>query len=337
MRRAAFSTPCGVASSPRAAAANSSASGMVSQSAYESRLAVTYGFHFGSAVSSRRNRKFGRLQHRLDHQLRALEKSVSRAQQRFVALLLRRLERPAEGLQSELANEPRAAGGRRLARNQPVRIAAAERVARQLSRRRRCRPRSAAAKGSAPAIWFRKPLTKSSGGNWFAGEVWSPSRSRTVWLYWLWVSRRRSGCGSALARRRRLPLRDISAPAPVPTPESLRQLCDPRLEDRFVRLPGLIRSPPACGDAVGRLVQQQRCVRVLAIDQRHQRSSEGLDLARAASRVRESGGGWPTPRRPDYGRNGRRPSPSPDKGPLRMDASCAHKGHSGNDQSDRNV
>ena len=41
MRRAAFSTPCGVASSPRAAAANNSASGMVSQMAYESRLAVT--------------------------------------------------------------------------------------------------------------------------------------------------------------------------------------------------------------------------------------------------------------------------------------------------------
>ena len=40
--------------------------------------------------------------------------------------------------------------------------------------------------------WLVNPCTKSSAGNWSAGCVWSPSRSRRVWLYWLCVRRRRT-------------------------------------------------------------------------------------------------------------------------------------------------
>src|SRR5258708_30951490 len=51
IRRTCFSTPARVASSPRSAAAKSSASGIVSHSEYESRLAVAHAFNFGSDVS----------------------------------------------------------------------------------------------------------------------------------------------------------------------------------------------------------------------------------------------------------------------------------------------
>ena len=41
-----------------------------------------------------------------------------------------------------------------------------------------------------PSSWFLKPLMKSSLGKPPEGWVWSPTRSRTVWSYWLCVSRR---------------------------------------------------------------------------------------------------------------------------------------------------
>ena len=75
----------------------------------------------------------------------------------------------------------------------------------------------------------------------------------------------------------------------------------------------------AVRDPVGRLVQQQGAIRLLPVDQRHQRSSEGLDSSRARHPDRGNAGGCRMPRRPDYGRNGRQPSPSPDKGPIRKD------------------
>ena len=58
-RRACFSSPTRVASSPFSAAANSAASGIVSHNEYESLFAAAHAFSFGLGVSSSRKRKFG--------------------------------------------------------------------------------------------------------------------------------------------------------------------------------------------------------------------------------------------------------------------------------------
>jgi hypothetical protein len=59
IRRTCFSTPARVASSPLSAAVKSSASGIVSHTEYESRLAVAHVFNFGSDTRLIQNRKFG--------------------------------------------------------------------------------------------------------------------------------------------------------------------------------------------------------------------------------------------------------------------------------------
>ena len=136
---------------------------------------------------------------------------------------------------------------------------------------------------------------KSSGGNCIAGAVWSPSKSRTVWLYWLWVKRRSSAsCDCAAARAFQLPIfqggRQLDA-------GNLRQLRDPRLQDRFFRAARL--NPLAAGmrNARSRLLQQKRSFRMFAIHQDDQRISERGDLSRRQHRPRENATAWPT-RRP---------------------------------------
>ena len=135
----------------RAAAANNSASGMLSQIAYESRLAVTYGFHFGSEVSSRRNRKFDDWSIASTTSCAPLKKSFSlliSASYRFCSL---GFQRPPEAFSPNSRTKRAPAGSRRLARNQPARVAAAEGIARQPFGGGAIRLRSAAAKDSAPA------------------------------------------------------------------------------------------------------------------------------------------------------------------------------------------
>ena len=98
---------------------------------------------------------------------------------------------------------------------------------------------------------------KSSGGNWLAGAVWSPSRSRTVWLYWLCVSRRSSGSWT-IAPAPWLPPSRYRSAAASSSPESCASLSIQAFSIASSGLPGLMRSPPACGDALRRLLQQQR-------------------------------------------------------------------------------
>ena len=99
----------------------------------------------------------------------------------------------------------------------------------------------------------------------------------------------------------------------------LRQFLNPRFQDDFVLTARLDPLSARVRDAVGRLVEQQRAVRLLAVDQTSPATVQMPRSARAPRRVPESAGGWPMPRRPDCGRNGRQPSPSPDKGPLRKE------------------
>src|SRR5260370_26372770 len=93
---------------------------------------VRFALRIGSAIQP--EQEVVRLQHRLSHQLRALDKIGLMAHQRLVALLLLRIERPAERFEAEFANEAGTAGGRWFARNQAVRIASQESRASQLLR-----------------------------------------------------------------------------------------------------------------------------------------------------------------------------------------------------------
>ena len=98
---------------------------------------------------------------------------------------------------------------------------------------------------------------KSSGGNWFAGDVWSPSRSRTVWLNWLCVRRRRSDLRSGVASAGSLLFAIFQRPGQLDAGK-LRQPFDPRLEDRFILAARLDSLAAGMRNAVRGLVQQQR-------------------------------------------------------------------------------
>src|SRR5262249_24355006 len=74
------------------------------------------------------------LEHRLGHQLRALDEVGLMAHQCLVALLLPGIERPAERLEAEFANETGPTGDRWLAWNQAVRITTPEGGASQFLR-----------------------------------------------------------------------------------------------------------------------------------------------------------------------------------------------------------
>ena len=136
---------------PAAAAANSSASGMVSQSAYESRLAVAYGFNFGSAVVVQPKQEVRRLQHRLHDQLRALQEirlSVPSAP-RSASALRRRADGGTPSARTRAQTRPAGrakacTGSARAYRRRETRAA-------PVFPPPRCTPPSAAAKGSAPA------------------------------------------------------------------------------------------------------------------------------------------------------------------------------------------
>ena len=98
----------------------------MSQIAYDNRAAVTYGFHFGSEVSSSRKRKLDDCSIASTTSRTPLMKSF-----RFVSLLLGRFQRTAKRFQSKLADESGAAGSGRFARYQPAPVAAAKGVSRQ--------------------------------------------------------------------------------------------------------------------------------------------------------------------------------------------------------------
>ena len=172
-------------------------------------------------------------------------KSVSRRHQRFVALLLRRLERPAERLEAELANEPRAARGRRLARDQAARIAAAEGVARQLlgrgavglDQQRREILRLVLILEAVDEIFGRKLVGRR-------GLVAEQIANRVVVLAVRQPPQLRAR-RAVPVRRQPLP-RDTSAPGSARSPESCVSLLDPGFQDASSSLPGLMRSPPAC-------------------------------------------------------------------------------------------
>ena len=131
-----------------------------------------------------------------------------------------------------------------------------------------CRHLRAAAKDSATAYWFLNPLTKSSGGNWLAGKLLSPSRSRTVWLYWLLVRRRKPTVvrsRGVLTGRANL-LRDTAMPPPASSPLEQHQTVDPRPQRRLLRTARLDALSPGMRYACGRLAQQQRIRGVMDID-----------------------------------------------------------------------
>ena len=128
MRRAAFSTPSRVAEfAPRGGREQLRIRhGVPERVGKPAGGGVWLQLRIGRRVQP--EQEVRRLQHRLHHQLRALQEIGFARHQRFVALLLRCVERTAECLQSELADEARAAGSRRLAGNQTVGIAAVKRV-----------------------------------------------------------------------------------------------------------------------------------------------------------------------------------------------------------------
>ena len=292
MRRAAFSTPCGVARSPRAGSGEQ----LRVRHAVPERIGKPARRHVWLPLRIRGlvqpEEEVGRLQHRLDHELRALQEILFGLQERFVPLLLARFQRPAEGFQSELAHETRAAGGRWLARDQPVRVAAAKRVARQSFGGRAVRfdqqRRKVLGLGLIPEavdeILGRKLVRRARSGR--------PA------------SRERCGCTGCASGAEGRSLR-AGCPhsgilffailqCPVnSTPESCVNRWIHAFRIASSGLPGLIRSPPACANAVRRLIQQEGTFGMLAIDQVDERSSEGLDSlgSRVGLRKVQAGGG----------------------------------------------
>ena len=124
---------------------------MVSQSEYESRLAVAQGFNFGSDVVSSQNRKFGDCSIASTTSCAPFRKSGSLRQQRLVALLLAGIQRTPERLLSELAHKTRPARGRTACRESAHAYRRRERPIAPASPRRCCSLPPAAAKGSARA------------------------------------------------------------------------------------------------------------------------------------------------------------------------------------------
>ena len=244
-----FDRPCGVARSPRAAAANKSASGMVSQIVGEAaRRDVRLPFRIG--VSSGRKRNSEDWSIASVTSCAPFTKSVSRRHQASRNASALRIERPPKRLEPELANKSRPAGGGRFAGNQPAEVAAPERGAASFGggavgfdqqRRKALRLRLIAE--AVDEIFGRKLVP---------APVWSPSRSRTVWLNWLCVKPPQSAARSVLPRPAASSSRYFLACAIVGAGE-LRQLGNPRLQRGFVcaaRLDALTAAMGDCGWSV---------------------------------------------------------------------------------------
>ena len=113
---------------------------MVSQRKYDRRFAIAYWRCAGSVAGLQMKEEVRTLEHRLDNHLRAFQKVACAAsfhrEEFAVARGFIRSERTAECSQSEFFYESVAAGGiggaGRFARNQVIRISAAEGVAGQL-------------------------------------------------------------------------------------------------------------------------------------------------------------------------------------------------------------
>ena len=115
---------------------------------------------------------------------------------------------------------------------------------------------------------------KSSFGKLSAGRLWSPSRSRTVLLYWLCVSRRSDQRLAAVPVVRAL---GSSASRELLVRKS-DQIVDPA---RSKRPPFAARRKAlAAGvrDAIGGLQKQQRFFRIRAVNESTESEAEGGDL-----------------------------------------------------------
>ena len=176
-------------------------------------------------------------------------------------------------------------GTRRACRSAGMRIAVAESRARELLG---CGAVIVFSSGErfCATYWFLKPLTKSSGGNWLAGRLRSPRRSRTVLLYWLCVRRRRTICGrvalppAASSSRYRRRFRQILA-------LELRETVDPGAQGGFFRRSGQNSLTAGMRNAIRRLSEKKRICRVVRIDQEDERSAKSLDAVGWGARLRE--------------------------------------------------
>ena len=120
-----------------------------------------------------------------------------------------------------------------------------------------------------PSAWLVKPWTKSSAGNLVAGRDSSPSKSRTVLLYWLCV-RRRVICGPLEWRLAGLRCRIVMR----------GQIGGPGLQNFFVVASLADALSAGMGDPVGRLLQEQRVFELIRIDEGAQTEAELFDFGR---------------------------------------------------------
>ena len=216
------------------------------------------------------------MQHRLDNELRAWDEVLLARHQLFVARLLDRLERAAKCLEAELADKAGAAGGGEfLAGNQLVRIAAAESVGGEpfgrgavgLDQQRRKRLRLVLIAETVDEVFRRKTV----GGRGLVAEqvadgviVLAVGQAPEV------------GMGSLLAVAGIFLLAIVQRGRQL-IAGKLGQPLDPLAQNRFLFASGDDALPAGVRDAIGRLVQQQRLLGVLAVDEDDERPSEGFD------------------------------------------------------------
>jgi hypothetical protein len=220
----------------------------------------------------------GRLQHRLDYGLRPFQELVFSPEDCGIPGDFLRFERAAKCAPAEGFNKASAArrfrSGDRFARDQAVNVAAPESFGRNLLRGRAIQFRHQRGNGQS-LILIPKAVNEIFGRKIVRGveRVLQKIANGVVVLAVRHPPQHRLGC-NAVARRFLLVVpqrgRKIGA-------RKFRQIFDPRFQYRFFRT--ILPNPLAADvrNARSRLQKKQRFLRVLAIDQLHQRSPERLD------------------------------------------------------------